>query len=320
MTVENLESERIVVRRLQPADLDAVIALDAKITGRSWAEYLRLKLQQNLAETGIKVSLAAELDGCFAGFLLARVYYGEFGLPEPAAVLDTFGVHPDFQHQGIGSALLRQLRTDLAGLGVGRLQTEVSWDDPELLVFFQHQGFRPADRLCLDLVIATGGWDRAASGRHHRQGHAMELTKTARYGLLAALEMAAASPDRRVTAGAVAGRHGIPEAVVAKVMSRLVHAGLAISSRGVGGGYRLAAEPSELTVLDVVNVFEPARPPAVGSRAGSRSALARVPARRLEQLLGRVDLQSRGACSAVTLAALVANGQTSSAGPSGPSR
>jgi len=37
------------------------------------------------AETGIKVSLAGELDDCFCGFLLARVYYGEFGAPEPVA-------------------------------------------------------------------------------------------------------------------------------------------------------------------------------------------------------------------------------------------
>lgn len=150
---QNLEHDEIVVRRLMPADLDVVIRLDAKITGRSRTEYFKLKLKQNLAETGIKVSLAAELDGIFVGYLLARVYYGEFGMTEPAAVLDSLGVHPDFQHRGAGAALIRQLRTDLGALGVGRLQTEVSWEDTDVLSFFRHEGFLPAPRLCLDLQI-----------------------------------------------------------------------------------------------------------------------------------------------------------------------
>lgn len=147
-------SGRVKVRCLRPADLGAVIALDAKNSGRRREEYFRLKLQQNLAETGVKVSLAAELDGCFCGFLLARVYYGEFGMLEPVSVLDTLDVHPDFQGRGVGGALLAQLRRNLAALGVPRLQTEVSWDAPRLLSFFHHQGFRPAERLCLDLDLA----------------------------------------------------------------------------------------------------------------------------------------------------------------------
>lgn len=146
--------ERVVVRGLKPEDLEPVIGLDAKNTGHRREEYFKLKLQQNLAETGVKVSLAAELDGCFCGFLLARVYYGEFGAPEPGAVLDTLGVHPDFRRQGVGAALMRQLCKNLEGLRVLRLQTEVGWDDPELLGFFHRQGFHMANRLCLDLDVA----------------------------------------------------------------------------------------------------------------------------------------------------------------------
>jgi ribosomal protein S18 acetylase RimI-like enzyme len=157
---EVLEREgRVFVRGLKPEDLEAVIAVDALSTGRRREEYFKIKLLQNLAETGIKVSLAAELDGLFCGFLLARVFYGEFGRMEPAAVLDTIAVHPDFQGQGVGSALLRQLRTNLLGLGVPRIQTEVSWDAPELLTFFQHEGFRPAGRISLDLDLQTPASD-----------------------------------------------------------------------------------------------------------------------------------------------------------------
>jgi ribosomal protein S18 acetylase RimI-like enzyme len=151
-TIDKQTSE-ILVRGLQPRDLDAVVALDAKNVGRPRTEYFKLKLEQNLAETGVKISLAAELDGCFCGFLLARLYYGEFGAPEPVAVLDTFGVHPDFHRHGVGSALIGQLYTNLNGLGVSTVRTQVNWSERDLLAFFQNQGFRLADRLCLDLDL-----------------------------------------------------------------------------------------------------------------------------------------------------------------------
>ena len=55
----------VTVRSLRPADLDAVTLLDAKNVGRRREKYFKVKLEQNLAETGIKVSLAAELDAAF---------------------------------------------------------------------------------------------------------------------------------------------------------------------------------------------------------------------------------------------------------------
>lgn len=144
---------RIQVRGLRPDDFDQVVRIDQKNVGRRREEYFRLKLEENLASKGLRVSLAAERDGMFAGFLLARVFYGEFGRAEPAAVLETLAVHPDFQREGIGKALLEQLRRNLTGLGVRSVQTEVSWEDQRLMAFFHHEGFAPAPRFALDLVL-----------------------------------------------------------------------------------------------------------------------------------------------------------------------
>jgi len=149
------EFEAVVVRNLTPDDLEAVVVLDAKNTGRRRDQYFKLKLQQALAETGVKISLAAERDGHFAGFCLARVFYGEFGQTENVAVLDTFDVAPDDQGHGVAGALVRQLRTNLLGLGLKTLQTQVNWKDQRLLSFFQHAGFQPAPRLALDLDLAA---------------------------------------------------------------------------------------------------------------------------------------------------------------------
>lgn len=150
---DDRETDHVVVRRLRPEDLEAVIATDARSAGRRRDEFFKLKLKQALSDTGIQVSLAAEVDGNFAGFLLARVYYGEFGMVEPAAALDTIGVRPEARGRGVGAALVRQLRTNLLGLGIPRLQTEVAWESLDLLAFFHHEGFRPAARFCLDLDL-----------------------------------------------------------------------------------------------------------------------------------------------------------------------
>ena len=134
---------------------DASSRSTPRITGRERARLLRAQAGRRTSSTrASQVSLAAELDGILVGFLLARVWTGEFGLTEPVAVLDTIGVHPEFQHHGVGDALLDQLATNLRGLDVATLRTEVAWDGFELLRFFHHDGFRPAPRLCLDLDLA----------------------------------------------------------------------------------------------------------------------------------------------------------------------
>jgi GNAT superfamily N-acetyltransferase len=147
--------DAIVVRNLRPEDRDRVVAIDAAIMGRRRDEFFKLKLGQAFADTGIAVSLAGEVDGAVAGFLLARVYYGEFGVTERVAVLDGIGVHPDFRGRQVAAALIDQLRTNLLGLGIRSLQTEVGWDNLDLLAFFKHEGFVMAPRLCLDLDLGS---------------------------------------------------------------------------------------------------------------------------------------------------------------------
>lgn len=146
-----------LVRRLRPSDLARVVALDALVTGRERRGYLEHKLATNLLDSSVEVSLGAEVDGILVGFLLARVWTGEFGATEPVAVLDTLGVHPSFQGRGIGDALIDQLATNLRGLGVHTLRTEVAWSSFALLRFFHHHGFQPAPRVCLDLELDRRG-------------------------------------------------------------------------------------------------------------------------------------------------------------------
>ena len=132
----------------------------------------------------------------------------------------------------------------------------------------------------------------------------MNLGKSTRYALYAAMEMAA-GPERAVTVGEVARRYRVPAGALAKVFQQLVRAGLTVGTRGVGGGYRLARKPSAITLLDVMNAFQPPRP-------AGRCLLAELPeecdlshACRLRQVFDEVDEVSRSTFASITLETLV---------------
>ncbi len=147
------EFDRIPVRALTLEDLDAIVRIDRRIVGHSRRDYLALKLRQALEDTRMRVSLGAEVDGHLAGFLMGRLYYGEFGVPEPVAILDTIGVDPERPREGTGRALLAQYKTNLRGLGIETIQTQARWDEWGLMQFLAAEGFAPAPRVFLEAPI-----------------------------------------------------------------------------------------------------------------------------------------------------------------------
>ena len=157
-----LETDAVLVRTMRPDDLNTVVAIDAASSGRRRPRYFELMLERALKQAALQVSLIAELEGLVAGFLVASLYYGEFGVVEPAASIEAIGVDPRFRGRHVGGALMRQLRLNLSALRITTLRTEVAWDDLELLAFFKREGFSPAGRLCLECTLdptAPGGDD-----------------------------------------------------------------------------------------------------------------------------------------------------------------
>ena len=130
----------------------------------------------------------------------------------------------------------------------------------------------------------------------------MNLNKSTRYALYAALEMAQVEEQDQVTVSQVAQRYRIPETALAKVFQRLVRSGLAAGTRGVGGGYRLVRDPSKITVLDVVSIFEPPRPPRqclLQDQPGK--PCSDFTSCRLRRLFDEVDETARSTFASVTL-------------------
>ncbi|MEZ5318749.1 MAG: Rrf2 family transcriptional regulator [Vicinamibacterales bacterium] len=133
----------------------------------------------------------------------------------------------------------------------------------------------------------------------------MTITRSTRYALYAGAEMAQAG-DAPVTVTEVAQRYGIPAGALAKVFQQLVRAGLAVGTRGIGGGYRLARPASRITVLDVLHVFErPRRPGACMLHDRPGQDCPQASACNVHWLFEEVDELVRCTYESVTLETLV---------------
>lgn len=132
----------------------------------------------------------------------------------------------------------------------------------------------------------------------------MTIGKSARYALHALLDMTLAG-DEPVTVAGVADRYGLPRTALAKVFQQLVRAGLALGTRGVGGGYRLARPAPQVSVLDVISAFERPRPAGlclIAERPGA--GCERLPSCGLRQLFDEADELVRCTFASVSLATL----------------
>lgn len=149
----DLSEDRVAVRAMTLADLHSVVNIDKEITGADRTAYFKRKAEDALRSNGVRMSMVAEIDGAPAGFVMARVDYGEFGHPESEAVFDTIGVDAEFAGQHVGSVLIAQLLDQLASLQVERVRTVVEWNDAELIAFLDKLGFKPTQNMTLALAL-----------------------------------------------------------------------------------------------------------------------------------------------------------------------
>lgn len=131
----------------------------------------------------------------------------------------------------------------------------------------------------------------------------MKLQKNTRLALYSVLEFAR-RPGEHVPASEVAERYGESAHHLAKVLSELARAGIVDAVRGVGGGYRFAANARRLTLLDVIRLFEPLGDDAPPSHGHGTTPVDRA----LGQVLSEIDqtaLATFGSISVATMLKMV---------------
>ena len=83
----------------------------------------------------------------------------------------------------------------------------------------------------------------------------IKLNRMTDYAVVVMGQMAM-RPDGVMTAAQIARDTGVPPPTVAKMLTTLARVGLAVSHRGVAGGYRLARPAEAITVADIITALE----------------------------------------------------------------
>lgn len=129
----------------------------------------------------------------------------------------------------------------------------------------------------------------------------MRLSNLADYAVVM-LAAAARKGDGRLNASLLAEETGIPLPTAQKLVGRLATAGLIVSSRGTGGGFRLARCAAEISLADIVEAVE--GPIAMTACSEGRTDCALDAHCRVKPHMGVVGTAVRGALGAVSLTEL----------------
>lgn len=150
-----MADQKRVMRVLNKDDLNAIVAIDQSASKQERREYYQRKIDAILnPKHNINSSLVCEIDGKVVGFVMGDIYFGEFGIPETTATIDTIGVDPSVQNRGVASELLDQFMMNMKVAGVSKVYTLVNWDDFALEKFFSRQRFTPSKRINLEYTVA----------------------------------------------------------------------------------------------------------------------------------------------------------------------
>ena len=129
----------IVVRKMTVRDIDEVLRIGEKITGKPHAAYYESKAAAYIGRSP-DTCLVAEHRGRVIGFVLGDVRGWEFAA-KLAGWLEIIGVDPDYHDQGVSRALMDELFENFRRAGVSTVNTMVNWNDGDLIDYFRSNGF-----------------------------------------------------------------------------------------------------------------------------------------------------------------------------------
>ncbi|MFQ3582346.1 MAG: Rrf2 family transcriptional regulator [Chloracidobacterium sp.] len=84
----------------------------------------------------------------------------------------------------------------------------------------------------------------------------MRITAQEEYGLRCLIQLARQADGQGLTLKQIGEREGISTANAGKILWLLSNAGIVKSARGIKGGYMLARPATQITVSEVIGVFE----------------------------------------------------------------
>ena len=133
-----------MIRRITPADCDAIAALEARLFATALDQPRLMALQTNPVFCGfvdlapyqdqLQSTLADDLNSYLSGYLLATI------IDDEAEIL-SIGVTPDRQRQGVGKRLLQRFFDYGASRNMTKAVLEVAEDNVPALGLYRDFGF-----------------------------------------------------------------------------------------------------------------------------------------------------------------------------------
>jgi len=152
------------VRPLAREDLDAVVAIDARLEGRPRRAYFERRLAAALRDPDLHLQVAVDDDDGLAGYMLGRVMEGEFGRAAKGLRLETIGVRPDAKGRNVGGRMLDEIVRVGRPRGIAELRTAARWNDHTMLRWLDEHGFALAPNHVVDRAIASTARDAPDGG------------------------------------------------------------------------------------------------------------------------------------------------------------
>ncbi|MBK6295411.1 MAG: GNAT family N-acetyltransferase [Rhodoferax sp.] len=146
---------RAEIRPVRRADLDAVIEIDAMVTGIEKRDYWK-SLYQRYADavaTG-QHFLVAVVHEQVIGFVIGEVRDWEFGSP-PCGWVFAIDVRPDARLGGTATKLLEAICAGFKRAGVSKVRTMLSRDNTLILSFFRSQGMMIGPFIPLEMDLES---------------------------------------------------------------------------------------------------------------------------------------------------------------------
>jgi ribosomal protein S18 acetylase RimI-like enzyme len=139
--------ENVIIRKIKPADTDAILRIYKYITKRSdIVDFKQIMDEQVLGEGN--ACFVAEHEGRVVGYIVSYVLTGSFGIQQ-SAWIPMFGVDPDYMGHGIGHQLAEAVFKFYKSQKIENIYTSVRWYDTDVLSFLRTLGFDRSEFIAL---------------------------------------------------------------------------------------------------------------------------------------------------------------------------
>lgn len=146
-------AQTLLIRPVRRADLEAVVAIDATVTGLKKLKYWEgVYRRYGLSRESARQFLVAEAGERVVGFVIGEVRDWEFGSP-PCGWVFAIDVDPSARLAGVGTRLLEAISASFRKAGVTKLRTMLNRDNTLILSFFRSQGMMAGPLISLEMDL-----------------------------------------------------------------------------------------------------------------------------------------------------------------------